>query len=96
MLSGKSGVGTITAFDSSEFPSHIAAEVKNFVPEDHVGRKAARHMDRYAQLAVVAADEAIKDAQVPEDPAFREQMGTIIATGIGGVITLVKRPPSGS
>lgn len=90
LIAGKNGIATITSFDSAEFPSHIAAEVKDFHPEAFVGKKDARHMDRYAQFAVVAAEEAIRDAGVPDDPAYREMMGTIVATGIGGVITLVE------
>lgn len=88
LIAGTSGVSTITSFDSTDFPSHIAAEVKGFNPDELIGRRDARRMDRYAQFAVVAADEALKDAQLPEDPALRNEVGTIIATGIGGMITL--------
>jgi 3-oxoacyl-[acyl-carrier-protein] synthase II len=88
LVAGTSGVATITSFDTSDFPSHIAAEVKGFDPDDQIGRRDARRMDRYAQFAVVAADEAIRDARFPEDAAVRDETGTIIATGIGGVITL--------
>ncbi len=88
LVGGASGVATITSFDPSEFPSHIAAEVKGFEPDELIGKREARRMDRYAQFAVVAADEAVRDAKLPEDQSFRDETGAIIATGIGGVITL--------
>ena len=77
-----SGVGPITAFDSTRLRTHIAAEVKNFDADTLIGRKEARRMDRYAQFASVAADEAIADANFPTDPAVRQETGVIVATGI--------------
>jgi 3-oxoacyl-[acyl-carrier-protein] synthase II len=88
LLAGTSGVSTITSFDSTDFTSHIAAEVKDFDAKALLGTRDARHMDRYAQFAVIAADEAVRDAQLPEDAEVRDATGAIIATGIGGVITL--------
>ncbi len=88
LVAGTSGVATITSFDTTDFPSHIAGEVKDFDPAALLGRRDARHMDRYAQFAVVAADEAVRDAQLPDDASVRDETGAIIATGIGGVITL--------
>jgi 3-oxoacyl-[acyl-carrier-protein] synthase II len=88
LINGRSGVGPITAFDSTKLRTHIAAEVKNFDTDALIGRKEARRMDRYAQFAAVAADEAIADASFPTDPAVLEETGVIIATGIGGIITI--------
>ncbi len=88
LITGQSGVGPITAFDSSKLRTHIAAEVKGFDADRLIGRKEARRMDRYAQFASVAADAAIADARLPEDPAVRSETGVIIATGIGGIITV--------
>jgi 3-oxoacyl-[acyl-carrier-protein] synthase II len=88
LITGKSGVGPITAFDSTKLRTHIAGEVKNFDAEKLIGRKEARKMDRYAQFASVAADQAIADAKFPADPAVRQETGVIIATGIGGIITV--------
>ena len=88
LINGRSCVGPITAFDSSRLRTHIAAEVKNFDADKLIGRKEARRMDRYAQFASVAADEAIADAAFPADPAVRQETGVIIATGIGGIITV--------
>jgi 3-oxoacyl-[acyl-carrier-protein] synthase II len=88
LINGRSGVGPITAFDSSKLRTHIAAEVKGFDPDKLIGRKEARRMDRYAQFAYVAADQAIADADFPADPAVRQETGVLIATGIGGIITV--------
>lgn len=88
LIAGKSGIATITSFDPAEFPSHFAAEVKGFDPDALIGRRDARRMDRYAQFAVVAADEALADAAFPDDRATRDETAVVIGTGIGGVITL--------
>ncbi|MEO6835732.1 MAG: beta-ketoacyl-ACP synthase II [Candidatus Tumulicola sp.] len=87
LVAGESGVGPITAFDASDFATRIAAEVKDFRPEDLLGRKEARRMDRFTQFAVVAAREAIEDANLPDDQAFKERVGAVLGTGIGGIIT---------
>jgi 3-oxoacyl-[acyl-carrier-protein] synthase II len=87
LIAGESGVAPITAFDASDFTTRFAAEVKDFAPEAVVGKKEARRLDRFAQFAVVAAQEAITDAQLPEDDAFKERVGSVLGTGIGGIIT---------
>ena len=88
LVAGTSGVGPVTLFDASDLSTTIAAEVKGFDPDALIGRRDARKMDRYAQFAFVAANEAIADAKLPEDPSFRENVGAIIGTGIGGINTL--------
>jgi 3-oxoacyl-[acyl-carrier-protein] synthase II len=88
LITGRSGVGPITAFDSTKLRTHIAAQVRDFDVDTLIGRKESRRMDRYAQFAAVAADEAVADAGFPDDPAVREETGVIIATGIGGIITV--------
>lgn len=88
LIAGTSGVGPVTLFDASDLSTTIAAEVKGFDADALIGRRDARKMDRYAQFAFVAASEAIADAKLPEDPAFRENVGAIIGTGIGGINTL--------
>jgi len=88
LVSGKSGVSTITAFDASELPTRIAAEVKDFNPEDYIDRKDARRMDRFVHFAVAASQLALKDADLDigtnADP---ERTGVIIGSGIGGLGT---------
>jgi 3-oxoacyl-[acyl-carrier-protein] synthase II len=75
-------------FDTSKLPTRMAAEVKDFNPDQLFGRRDARRMDRYAQMALAAAREAIADAKLPEDPDVRDRTGAIVATGIGGIITI--------
>ncbi len=88
LIAGESGVAPIAGFDASAFSTRIAAEVKQFDPDALIGRREARRMDRFAQFAFVAAREAIEDAHLPAEQEFRDQVGTIIGTGIGGIITL--------
>ena len=88
LITGRSGVGPTTVFDTSKLPTRISAEVKGFDPDALFGRREARRMDRYAQMALAAAREALADAQFPEDADVRDQTGAIVATGIGGIITI--------
>ena len=86
-MAGESGVGPITVFDASAFTTRIAAEVKDFNADELVGKKESRRMDRFSQYAIVAAREAIADAALPEDQAFKDCVGAVIGTGIGGIQT---------
>jgi 3-oxoacyl-[acyl-carrier-protein] synthase II len=88
LISGRSGVGPTTAFDASKLTTRISAEVKDFDPDALFGRREARRMDRYAQFALAAAREAMEDAKFPDDPDVRARTGAIVATGIGGIITI--------
>ena len=87
LTAGESGIAPITAFDASDFDARIAGEVKDFYPEQLIGRKEARRMDRFTQFAFVAAREAIEDAKLPDDAEFKKRVGGVIGTGIGGIIT---------
>ena len=88
LVDGKSGVDTITAFDPEGYQTTIAAEVKDFEPESYVGRKQARRMDRFTQLGAVAALEAVDHAELSINGNNSERVSTMIASGIGGIITL--------
>lgn len=88
LVAGESGVGPITAFDAADFSTRFAAEVKDFDAEALIGRREARRMDRFCQLAFVAAKEAVDDAAIPDERAFRDEVGAIVGTGIGGILTL--------
>jgi 3-oxoacyl-[acyl-carrier-protein] synthase II len=90
LIAGESGVGPVTAYDveAAGLKARIAAEVKGFDPDALIGRRDARRMDRYAQFAFVAAREALADANFPEDQALRDNTGVIVASGIGGIITI--------
>jgi 3-oxoacyl-[acyl-carrier-protein] synthase II len=91
LLSGKSGGGPITLYDASEQPVRIAAEVKGFDADALLGRKEARRTDRFTQLVLCAADEAISDAGLTFGQNGRNgDVGIIIGTGIGGIGTLLE------
>jgi 3-oxoacyl-[acyl-carrier-protein] synthase II len=87
LLAGESGIGPITAFDATLFTTRIAGEVKDFDPEALIGKKESRRMDRFSQFALVAAKEAIADAALPEERDFKDRVGAVIGTGIGGIDT---------
>jgi 3-oxoacyl-[acyl-carrier-protein] synthase II len=88
LITGRSGVAPTTAFDPSKLTTRISAEVKDFDADALFGRRDARRMDRYAQMALAAAREAMADAAFPEDRDVRDRTGAIVATGIGGIITI--------
>jgi len=88
LLAGKSGIDRIGAFDPEGLETRIAGEVKDFDPTDYVGRKEARHMDRFAQLAAGAALEAVDHADLNINGTNAERVAVIISSGIGGLITL--------
>ena len=87
---GVSGAGPITRFDASLFKTRFACEVKNFNPADFgIDRKEARKMDRFAQYAVVSADQAIADANLAQNESIdKKRVGVIVGSGIGGIETL--------
>jgi 3-oxoacyl-[acyl-carrier-protein] synthase II len=86
-LDGKSGAGPITQFDASKFKTQFACEVKNFDPSKYLDRKEARKSDRYAQLAIVAAEESLADAGFDYEKIDLDRVGVIVSTGIGGIRT---------
>ncbi|ENB4013778.1 beta-ketoacyl-ACP synthase II [Campylobacter upsaliensis] len=86
---GKSGVDKITLFDASEFPIQIAAEVKNFDPLEVVDGKEVKKIDRFIQLGLKAAREAMEDANFDE-ALDKEEFGVVSAAGIGGLPNIEK------
>jgi len=88
LIAGKTGIGNITSFDASKFATRFAAEVKGFEPSNYISRKEARHMDRFAQFAVAASQEALKQADLKVDENNKKDIGVIIGSGIGGLGTL--------
>ena len=90
LVSGKSGVDYISSFDSESFETHIAAEVKNFDPNDFLDKKEARRMDRFVQFAAVASQEAINNANLNINEENPERVSVMIGSGIGGILTLSK------
>ncbi len=86
--SGKCGIDTVTHFDASGFKTQIAGEVKDFDPTEYIEKKEARKMDRYTQLAVVAASEAVADSGIDMEKEDPWKVGVITGSGIGGINTL--------
>jgi len=84
LLSGKSGVGKITQFDTSRHACQIAAEVKNFDPFTFIEKKEVKKMGRFIHFAIAAADEAVRTSGLEVTPANAERVGVHIGSGIGG------------
>jgi len=91
LLAGKSGINSITSYDTTNHSVTIAGEIKNFDYEDHFDRKTARKLDRFSILALVAAEEAIKNAQLDSSKLDSDKIGVILGSGVGGVATLVEQ-----
>ena len=87
---GKCGIDFIKAFDTSEFKVKIAAEIKNFNPADVLDPKELKRMDKFTQMGIVAANEAVDDARLSNESDSRENWGIILGTGIGGFTTIEK------
>jgi 3-oxoacyl-[acyl-carrier-protein] synthase II len=87
LIGGKSGAAPITYFDTEKFKTKFACELKNFEATDFLDRKEARKMDKFAQYAMVAADEAIADAKLNLDEVDKLRVGVIWGAGIGGLET---------
>jgi 3-oxoacyl-[acyl-carrier-protein] synthase II len=87
LKNGKSGAAPITRFDASLFKTKFACELKNFEIGNFMDRKEARKMDPFAQYAMVVADEAIKDSNLPLTELNPHRVGVIWGTGIGGLLT---------
>ena len=86
-LKGVSGAGPITHFDASKFKTQFACEVKNFNAAEHFDRKKLRQLDLYAQYALVAAKQAVEDANLEAESINKDRVGVIVAAGIGGLHT---------
>jgi 3-oxoacyl-[acyl-carrier-protein] synthase II len=91
ILSGKSGAGAITHYDSSEHKIQIAAEVKGFDGAEIFGNRNARKMDRFTQFALAAAQEALDEADLSITDENRDKIGIVIGTGIGGIGTVYQQ-----
>lgn len=90
LINGVSGADFIKQFDASKFKTRFACELKGFNPEDYFDRKEARKIDRFTQLALVAADEAVKHANLDSEGVDKDRVGVIWGSGIGGMITFIE------
>lgn len=88
LINGVSGIGRITSFDTTEYTTHIAGEVRDFDPEKYIDKKEAKRMDRFAQFAVAATKMALEQARLDIRSTNPERVGVYIGSGIGGLATL--------
>ena len=85
IINGQSGIGQITKFDCSSFPSQVAGEVKNFDPLAYIPPKDARRMDTFIQFGIAAGIEAFKDSGIEVNDSNSERIGVSVGSGIGGI-----------
>ena len=85
IINGQSGIGKITKFDCSAFPSQVAGEVKNFDPLAYIPPKDARRMDTFIQFGIAAGIEAFKDSGIEVNDINSERIGVSVGSGIGGI-----------
>ena len=91
LKAGKSGITSVTTFDSTDIASKVASEITDFNPEDFMDPKEARRNDRYAQLALAATHGALKDANLTRDELVPNRTGVLVGSGIGGMDTIEKQ-----
>jgi 3-oxoacyl-[acyl-carrier-protein] synthase II len=89
LLQGRSGVGPITKFDATDYPTRIAGEIKNFDPLAFVDKKEARRLDPFLQYAMACAVMAVQDAALDPEKIDGTRFGVLIGSGIGGITTLL-------
>ena len=87
LINGVSGADNITQFDTTKFKTKFACEVKDFEPTNYLDRKEARKIDRFTQFALIASDQAVKDAGISKENVDPDRVGVIFASGIGGIAT---------
>jgi 3-oxoacyl-[acyl-carrier-protein] synthase II len=94
LLAGKSGIGPITHFDTTQYETKFAGELKGFDPLKVMDRKLAQRVDPYTQYALAAADEAINDCGIDFSKTDAERAGVLFGSGIGGMVTFQKQAES--
>ena len=87
LINGVSGAAPITLFDPAKFKTQFACEVKNLDINQYIDRKEARKMDRYTQLAIIAAKQAVEDSKMDLDTEDKDRIGVVYGVGIGGIKT---------
>ena len=88
LIAGKCGIGTISRFELTEdYASRIAGEIKNYDPKEHFDRKRIKKLDPYTQYALIAAKQALEDADLINAKFYHDRAGVIMGSGIGGMLT---------
>jgi len=90
LINGVSGADVITQFDATKFKTQFACEIKGFDPTQFMDRKEARKLDRFAQIALVASDQAVMDAGITKENVDHDRVGVVFASGIGGLTTFTE------
>lgn len=90
LINGVSGADFIKQFDAEKFKTKFACEIKNFNVEDHMERKESKRLDRFSQIAMVAATEAIQHSGLDTADINKDRIGVIFSSGIGGMITFIE------
>jgi 3-oxoacyl-[acyl-carrier-protein] synthase II len=91
LVNGVSAAGPVTRFDTTEYRTKIAAEIKDFDPREFFGNKEARRMDRFAQYGLIASQEAVENSNLVINDGNRDRIGAVIGSGIGGLATIQKQ-----
>ena len=91
LLQGASGIGMISRFDTTDYPTKIAGEIKDFNPSQYIDKKELRRMDLAEQYAIVATEEAVQDSGLDFNSVDRDRCGVVIGSGIGGISTFEKQ-----
>lgn len=94
LISGKSGVRMVEHFDTTNFATKFAAQIEDYDPGDYFDRKEARKLDKVAQFALIAAEEAITDSKLDLDKIDKDQVAVLVGTGIGGMETFYNQSVS--
>ncbi len=88
LINGKSGIGLIESFDTTEYNAKIGGHVKNFDPLEYVNAKELRRMDTFVRFSTAAAVDCVKDAGLDLDKVDRTRIGVLVGSGIGGITTI--------
>lgn len=94
LVSGKNGVRTVEHFDTSNFATKFAAQIEDYEPTDYFDRKEARRLDKVAQYALIASDEALEDSKLDLDKINKDEVAVLVGTGIGGMETFYEQSVS--
>jgi 3-oxoacyl-[acyl-carrier-protein] synthase II len=88
LMDGRSGIGPITRFDTGDFPSRIAGEVRDFVPEEFIERRHIKKMDPFIRYAIAAAQMAVDESGTKITPSNEDRVGVIVGVGMGGILSI--------